>query len=83
MEFVVIIGFHHSIGSQVEYIYPPISEDKDVNLSAEFLRLLPMLALPDGSHITDAGYAYFLLRDSRNTFHCVSCFRQIKADSLK
>jgi hypothetical protein len=42
-----------------------------------------MMALPDGSHITEAGYAYFILRDKRNTFHCVSCFRQIKADVLK
>jgi hypothetical protein len=43
---------------------------------------LPGLSLPDGSHITDAGYVYFMLRDSKNTFHCVSCFRQIKADDL-
>ena len=42
-----------------------------------------MLALPDGSHITEAGYAYFMLRDRRNLFHCVSCFRQIKANELK
>lgn len=83
IEFVVIVGFHHQIGAQVEYVYPPIADDKDEHLTSEFLRVLPMLALPEGAHITEAGYAYFMLRDRRNTFHCVSCFRQIKADSLK
>ena len=67
----------------MEYVYPPIAEDRSENLTGEFLRQLPMLALPDGSHITEAGYGYFQLRDKRNTFHCVSCYRQIKADSLK
>ena len=51
-------------------------------MSGEFLRLLPMLALPDGSHMTDSGYVYFMLRDTKNSFHCISCFRQIKADQL-
>ena len=67
----------------MEYIYPPIADDKEENLSAEYLKLLPMLALPEGAHITEAGYAYFILRDGRNTYHCVSCFRQIKACTLK
>lgn len=67
----------------MEFVHPPITEDKEVNLSTDFLRLLPMLALPEGAHITEAGYVYFHLRDSRNFFHCVSCFRQIKADTLR
>ena len=40
------------------------------------------MALPDGSHIADSGYVYFSLRDSKNTFHCTSCYRQIKAEEL-
>lgn len=51
-------------------------------MSTQFLMDLPGLALPDGSHITEAGYTYFLLRDLKNTFHCVSCFRQIKSADL-
>jgi hypothetical protein len=38
IEFIVMVGFHHKVGSQVEYIYPPIQEDKEGNLSAEFLK---------------------------------------------
>ena len=82
IQFVLTVGFHHSVGSQVEFIYPPLQDDKDEDLSGEFLRLLPMLALPDGSHMTDSGYVYFMLRDTKNSFHCISCFRQIKADQL-
>lgn len=44
---------------------------------------LPSLALPDGSHITKTGYTYFMLRDQLNTFHCVSCYRQIKSADLE
>jgi hypothetical protein len=44
---------------------------------------IPSLALPDGSHITEAGYVYFYLKDDRNIFHCVSCFRQIKSEDLQ
>jgi len=38
IEFIVMVGFHHKVGSQVEYIYPPVQEDKEGNLSAEFLK---------------------------------------------
>ena len=38
IKLVVMVGFHHKVGSQVEYIYPPIQEDKEGNLSAEFLK---------------------------------------------
>ena len=80
IQFVLTVGFHHSVGSQVEFIYPPLQEDTEEALTGEFLRLLPMLALPDGSHMTDSGYVYFMLRDTKNSFHCISCFRQINAD---
>jgi hypothetical protein len=59
-----------------------LQEDTEEKLTGEFLRLLPQLALPDGSHITDSGYVYFTLRDDKNTFHCSSCFRQINASEL-
>lgn len=48
-----MVGFHHKVGSQVEFIYPPVHEDKEGNLTGEFLRQIPLLALPDGSHITE------------------------------
>ena len=48
-----MVGFHHKVGSQVEFIYPPVHEDKEGNLTGEFLRYIPLMALPDGSHITE------------------------------
>ena len=80
---MLVVGFHHSVGSQVEFVYPPLQEDKEEKLTGDFLRLLPQHALPDGSHMTDSGYVYFMLRDARNTYHCISCYRQIKADQIK
>ncbi len=38
IDFIVMVGFHHKVGSQVEFIYPPINEDTEGNLSAEFLK---------------------------------------------
>jgi hypothetical protein len=35
---VLLVGFHHTAGSQVEYIYPPINNDEENNLTAEFLQ---------------------------------------------
>jgi hypothetical protein len=61
MEYVVVVGFHHQVGSQIEYLYP---QKQSEELTSEFIGLLPSLALPDGSHITEAGYVYFILRNS-------------------
>ncbi len=82
IEFIVMVGFHHKVGSQVEFIYPPLSEDLEGNMSANFLKKLPELALPDGSHATEAGYVNFIVRDERNLYHCVSCYRQMPASML-
>ena len=75
IEFVCVVGFHHSVGSQVEFVYPPLQEDTEEKLTGEFLRMIPQLALPDGSHIADSGYVYFMLRDKKHMFHCTSCYR--------
>ena len=53
IDFIVMVGFHHKVGSQVEFIYPPLSEDINADLSVDFLKQIPLLALPDGSHITE------------------------------
>lgn len=37
IEHVLLVGFHHLVGSQIEFIYPPIEEDSECNLTAEFL----------------------------------------------
>jgi hypothetical protein len=38
IEFIVMVGFHHKVGSQVEFIYPPLHEDREGNLTAEFIK---------------------------------------------
>ena len=33
IDYVLLVGFHHIVGSQVEFIYPPLNEDKEQNLT--------------------------------------------------
>ena len=33
IEHVFLVGFHHLVGSQIEFIYPPIEEDSQGNLT--------------------------------------------------
>ncbi|XP_034718758.1 late secretory pathway protein AVL9 homolog [Etheostoma cragini] len=49
---IVVVGFHHKKGCQVEFSYPPLmpAEGHDSNLLPEEWRYLPFLALPDGAH---------------------------------
>lgn len=37
IDYVLLVGFHHIVGSQIEFVYPPISEDSESNLTQEFL----------------------------------------------
>ncbi|XP_068160474.1 late secretory pathway protein AVL9 homolog isoform X2 [Antennarius striatus] len=49
---IVVVGFHHKKGCQVEFAYPPLMPDggHDSNLLPEEWKYLPFLALPDGAH---------------------------------
>lgn len=53
MEHVFLVGFHHLVGSQVEFIFPPL-QDGD-NVSPELLQKISAMALPDGSHLHQFG----------------------------
>ncbi|CAI4232354.1 unnamed protein product [Auanema sp. JU1783] len=81
---VVVVGFHHKKGCQVEYCYPPLSEDSETSLPEQWAHL-PALALPDGAHNTASDVIYFTLpsKDSPGeTVFGISCYRQISANDL-
>ena len=53
---VLVVGFHHKKGCQVEYATPPLiqgQEARSPELPSQW-KHLPSLALPDGSHNYDA-----------------------------
>ena len=53
---VLVIGFHHRKGCQVEYSWPPLIPEYDCrspNLPSQW-KHLPSIALPDGAHNYDA-----------------------------
>ncbi|CAB1349629.1 unnamed protein product, partial [Coregonus sp. 'balchen'] len=86
---IVVVGFHHKKGCQVEYSYPPLipEEGHDSNNLPEEWKYLPFLALPDGAHNYQEDTVYFHLPPfSGADMKCVygvSCYRQIEAKSLK
>ncbi|GMT17306.1 hypothetical protein PFISCL1PPCAC_8603, partial [Pristionchus fissidentatus] len=84
---VVVVGFHHKKGCQVEYAFPPLpgpADNGDAGLPAAW-RALPALALPDGAHNVEQDTTYFLLPsldDPDRAVFGISCFRQIATESL-
>ncbi|XP_034058976.1 LOW QUALITY PROTEIN: late secretory pathway protein AVL9 homolog [Gymnodraco acuticeps] len=85
---IVVVGFHHKKGCQVEFSYPPLMPDEghDSNLLPEEWKYLPFLALPDGAHNFTEDTVYFHLPPLGEDMKCVygvSCYRQIEAKALK
>ncbi|XP_043274264.1 late secretory pathway protein AVL9 homolog isoform X2 [Venturia canescens] len=81
---VIVVGFHHKKGCQVEYSFPPLVPDSPNECPLGW-KYLPTLALPDGSHNYDEDTVYFHLPsliDAKRTVFGISCFRQIPAENL-
>lgn len=84
---ILVVGFHHKRGCQVDFCFPPLSEDKCCE--SRFLpsqwKHLPFLALPDGAHNFDKDTIFFLLpglEDSKNAVYGISCYKQMKTTDL-
>lgn len=85
---IVVVGFHHKKGCQVEFSYPPIipSAGHDSSTLPEEWKYLPFLALPDGAHNHQEDTVYFHLPPLDGQLKCVygvSCYRQMEAKALK
>ncbi|KAJ8686810.1 hypothetical protein QAD02_022604 [Eretmocerus hayati] len=81
---VIVVGFHHKKGCQVEYSFPPLVPGAPNECPAGW-KYLPTLALPDGSHNYDEDTVYFHLPSLSNpneTVFGVSCFKQIPVEKL-
>ncbi|KAL6436771.1 hypothetical protein ACFW04_004884 [Cataglyphis niger] len=82
---VIVVGFHHKKGCQVEYSFPPLVSGAPNECPLGW-KYLPTLALPDGSHNYDEDTVYFhlpSLNDPKRTIYGISCFRQIPVEKLK
>uniref|UniRef100_A0A8C3THI4 AVL9 cell migration associated n=1 Tax=Chelydra serpentina TaxID=8475 RepID=A0A8C3THI4_CHESE len=85
---IVVVGFHHKKGCQVEFSYPPLipGEGHDSHSLPEEWKYLPFLALPDGAHNYQEDTVFFHLPPrcgDQTTIYGVSCYRQIEAKALK
>lgn len=66
---ILVIGFHHKKGCQIEFCYPELEKnpiDNSYILPINW-KHLPSLALPDGSHNFDQDCVYFHLLDTSVT----------------
>lgn len=67
---IMVIGFHHKHGYQVDYCYPPLEPGGPVFTTPSnpitlpsCWKTLPLLCLPDGSHNYDSDAIYFTMPD--------------------
>uniref|UniRef100_A0A182QJ42 UDENN domain-containing protein n=1 Tax=Anopheles farauti TaxID=69004 RepID=A0A182QJ42_9DIPT len=84
---ILVVGFHHKKGCQVEFSYPPLvagTEGKSECPSG--WKYLPTLALPDGSHNFASDFVCFnlpSLTDPERSVYGISCYRQIALEAVK
>lgn len=70
IKHIMVIGFHHKHGYQVDYCYPPLepngptfSTPTNPICLPDLWKTLPLLCLPDGSHNYDSDTIYFTMPD--------------------
>nr|XP_032807148.1 late secretory pathway protein AVL9 homolog [Petromyzon marinus] len=83
---VLVVGFHHKKGCQVEFSHPQIKDDNGGRSLPEEWQHLPYLALPDGAHnyLEDCVYFHLPPRDGdRGIVYGVSCYQQMDSEALK
>lgn len=71
VKHIMVIGFHHKHGYQVDYCYPPLTPGGPMFSTPNNLitlppswKTLPLLCLPDGSHNYDSDTIYFTMPDA-------------------
>nr|XP_023015382.1 late secretory pathway protein AVL9 homolog isoform X1 [Leptinotarsa decemlineata] len=83
--YVLVVGFHHKKGCQVEYSFPELVPGHP-NECPPGWKYLPTLALPDGSHNFNEDTVFFHLPSLTKpieTVYGISCFRQIPVEKIK
>ncbi|KAH8416602.1 hypothetical protein KR222_010994 [Zaprionus bogoriensis] len=84
---ILVVGFHHKLGCQVEFSHPPlIAGSSGRNECPSGWKYLPTLALPDGSHNFLEDTVFFNLPslfEPAASIYGVSCYRQIPVERLK
>ncbi|XP_073235603.1 late secretory pathway protein AVL9 homolog isoform X2 [Porites lutea] len=85
---IIVIGFHHKRGSEVEFSFPPLGNSHSTLLPSEW-QFLPFLALPDGAHNCEQDTSLFHLPSRSTAIHeqstvfGVSCYKQVDSKDLK
>jgi len=90
---ILVVGFHHTKGSIIEYAYPGLStgskeeSEKSIEIPKEWTDLVH-LCIPDGAHNSEQDAVYFTLPNhahnsiSRKILYGIACYRQTATDNL-
>lgn len=81
VDYIFVVGFDHKIGSVIEFFHP---EPDESIIDDNVKKALSFIGLPDGSHITESDYSFFIVPDAHgNLYYGVSWFRQIKSSEIE
>lgn len=88
VKHIMVIGFHHKHGYQVDYCYPPLgpgepafsTANKPITLPSCW-KTLPLLCLPDGSHNYNSDAIYFTMPDLQSNNHLANNAEASQEDS--
>ncbi|XP_065065911.1 late secretory pathway protein AVL9 homolog [Rhopilema esculentum] len=86
---IFVIGFHHQLGAQVEFVYPEFQESNlPKGLPVPWHPLLH-ISLPDGAHNFENDFTFFQLPQISNQNNVetssvfgIACFQQISSSEL-
>ncbi|KAI5294412.1 late secretory pathway protein avl9 [Ascosphaera acerosa] len=82
---VLVVGFHHARGPEIETIVNDNSLD---DIDPDDVALLPFMALSDGAHLSTVDFSYFTIRtrstaaEQATSIFGISCIRQIESSLL-
>ncbi|XP_020609243.1 late secretory pathway protein AVL9 homolog isoform X1 [Orbicella faveolata] len=94
IQHIVVVGFHHQRGSEVEFSFPPFLKNGNTPSTTppSEWRFLPFLALPDGVHNCQQDTSVFHLpslstyvgrQNFQSTIFGISCYKQIDSKDLR
>ncbi|KAN0000205.1 hypothetical protein ACTFIZ_000664 [Dictyostelium cf. discoideum] len=64
IEYIGVIGFHHSLGHRIEFLYPDLDEESKKQYN---WNLLPFYGIADGVHNSFEDYTFFIMEEINPT----------------
>ncbi|EGG19032.1 hypothetical protein DFA_02275 [Cavenderia fasciculata] len=63
IEYIGVVGFHHQLGNRLEWTYPSLDDNNNIDKKRYDWDILPFSAIPDGVHNSSEDYTFFILNE--------------------